>query len=209
MGPMMVKKCLNVLLLSLFLASPVLALNATLLNLCKSSLYTCVETLNTTLSGGDYSNCTMPFDTCLGEVLKVHPPWPQECFQAEAAWDNCWISACGFLGVLAFNNIVMPAAFKSAAWFITKCMRADQVEHPYIRKFGNILGVFFDENRNGEVTATEIINPQAFITFAGLSIPFYYIFIAMDWQAKCDFARAVVKCGIPGFDDDDFCEFYR
>lgn len=102
-----------------------------------------------------------------------------------------------------------PAAFKGAAWLLTKCMQADAERHPITRRIGNTLGIFFDENRNGEVTATEIINPQAFITFVGLSIPFYYVFIGMDMQAKCDFARAVVKCAVPGFDDDDFCEFYR
>lgn len=88
-------------------------------------------------------------------------------------------------------------------------MTVDRENHPYIRKVGDVFAVIFDENRNGEVIASEIINPQAFITFAGLSIPVYYVFVAMDWQAKCDFARATIKCAIPGFDDDDFCDYYR
>lgn len=205
----MLKFCLRTVLLTLLIANCGFTLNATLLSVCKSTFYGCVQALNSTLSAIDYNNCTVPFDSCIDTLLEVHPVWPQECFQAEAAWDNCWISAGGFLGILAFNNVVLPAGFKSAAWFITKCMNVERENHPYVRKIGDVLGVFFDENRNGEVTATELINPQAFITFAGLSIPIYYVFIAMDWQAKCDFARAAIKCAFPGFDDDDYCVYYR
>lgn len=186
-----------------FSSSSALALNATMLNACKSTLYGCVETLYNVTT--NFSNCTTEFDLCLGEVLHVEHPWPQECYRADAAWDNCWISIGGFIAILGFNNLFVPAASKGAAWAMTQCMNCDRERHPIIRRCGDIFKIFFDENRNNEILAGEIFSPQAFITFAGLSLPFYYAFIAMDWQAQCDFAKAVLKCSIPGFDDDDFC----
>jgi hypothetical protein len=191
---------------SLLAANSIGALNSTLLETCKSTFYACAQNL-ALVNVTDYfeTNCTEPFNDCMSELLSVNAPWPQECYQATAAWENCYISLGCFAGILVFNNILAPALFKGAAWGITKCMKVDPERHSILRRIGKVFGVFFDENRNGEVTATEIISPQSFVTFVGLSIPVYYVFIATDMQAKCDFARAVVKCAIPGFDDDDFC----
>ena len=199
-----------ILIVALLAANSLGALNSTLLENCKSTFYACAQNLSL-LNVTDYfeNNCTEPFDDCMRELLSVNAPWPAECYQATAAWENCYISLASFAGILFFNNILAPAAFKGAAWAITKCIQTDPERHSILHRLGKVLGIFFDENRNGEVTATEIINPQNFVTFVGLSIPVYYVFIATDMQAKCDFARAVVKCAVPGFDDDDFCHPYQ
>ncbi|MCA9507831.1 MAG: hypothetical protein KC505_05350 [Myxococcales bacterium] len=190
-------------------ANTVMAFDQAFFQVCKSTFYSCVESITQNDTTFGYANCTQPFDQCLEKLLDIKIPWPLECFQAEASWTNFYISIGAFFSILAFNNIVVPAALKAVAWAVTKCMKADIETHPKINSFGNFLGIFFDENRNGEVTASEINTPQSFVTFAGLSFPVYYLFQALSQQAGCDFARAVIKCATPGFDDDDFCDYYH
>ena len=190
-------------LLILSLNSQLNAINSTLLETCKSTLYSCFNT--TFFNETTVSNCTSSFNDCFKEVFNTSPIWPQECFLAQAEWNNFYISIGAFFGILAFNNIVFPVASKTAAWVVTKLIQSDPERRPLMFRAGRLCSVFFDTDQNNVVTATELVNPQAFITFAGLSIPVYYIFNALDQQAKCDFAKAVITCVNPFLDDDDFC----
>ena len=52
-----------------------------------------------------------------------------------------------------------------------------------------ILARMTDENRDGKVTASELISPQTIVTFLGLLSPLVYWITANDKQAECDFAE--------------------
>lgn len=179
------------------------AINSTLLKTCQSVLYSCFN--ETFFDGNTYNNCTGNFEECFKEVFNTNPIWPEECFLAQAEWNNFYISIGAFFGILAFNNIAFPIASKTSAWVITKCIQSDPARRPLMFRLGRLCSVFFDTDQNNVVTATELINPQAFITFAGLSIPIYYVFNAITQQAECDFAKATLTCLNPFLDDNDFC----
>lgn len=181
-------------------------------NYNQTGILTCVQSLaNCTLSivgmnpnATDYSPCISPFTSCLStDVFNDLPPTPLECYLADAAWENLYISIGAFSGILLVNNFILPAALKGGANLITKMMNLNEEEHPYLRRVGRFLGYFTDGNRDGVVTANELLNPQALVTFASLALPFYYWYIANDKQAECDFAWAMYKFINPLADDDD------
>lgn len=176
---------------------------------CVTSVVNCtVNILNFNRNETDFTSCTTPFSTCLGEFGFNDPlPTPEACYLAGAAWENCYISIGAFLGVLFVNNFLLPALLKGTAYAITSMMNMDQNEHPYLSRIGNVLGIFTDGDRNGNVNASEIYNPQSLITVACISLPFFYWYIANDAQAKCDYAWALYKQVFPQVDDDDMFRY--
>lgn len=198
---------LNWLVIGLLASTSAHAFNSTAFNNCSTALINCaVGLLAINPNSTNFQNCTTPFSRCLDNlVFDSLPPQPIECFSADAAWENFYISIGSFLGIVIVNTIVVPMLLKGASWTISECMNLDAQRHPILRRIGRFIGIFTDDNRDGRVTANEIINPQGLIAVAGLSIPFYYWFIANDKQALCDYARATFRYIHPEFfiDEDD------
>lgn len=117
---------------------------------------------------------------------------PLECFLAESAWTNLYISLGFAGGIFIFSNILWPAILKGTAKGITKLANADEVEYPYLSQVGKFLLLFTDENGDGTVTATELITPQTIFTFASALLPIYPLIDANNAQARCNYELSLL-----------------
>ncbi len=183
--------------------------NTTAVQNCTTTLVNCaIAALNINQNQTNFSNCTTPFSTCLSNfAFNDPPPTPVECYLSESAWENFYISIGAFTGIMIVNNLVIPAVLKGAAHGITKLINLDPERHPILNRIGKFVGVFSDGDGNGTVTASELLTPQALITFASLSLPFFYWYLANDAQAKCDYAWAFYKYTYPQVDDDEMFKY--
>lgn len=142
--------------------------------------------LNCTMNAtGLNSSCFNPLESCISQHGYMNIIKPLECFLAESAWSNLYISIGFSGGIFLFSNILWPALLKGAAKCITKLAKVDEAEHPCLSQVGNFFLFFTDADGDRTVTATELITPQTIFTFASALLPIYPLIDANNAQARC------------------------
>lgn len=159
------------------------ALNTTGVNLCEDQFYACVAAFGLQ----NFSNCTSPFETCMGTNAYLQPQKSQDCFLAESAWLNLKISTGFALSVFFFSNLFFPAMLKAGAKTITDMGS----QEGYVGMLGKVLLYFTDSDGDGKTTAAEIVTPQTIFSFSSVAVPVYQWFSANDQQAKCDYQKSL------------------